>query len=508
MVSIQFAKDPTQYIIHNDRAVSWGKVETDMDKMNASWIVVPSLSGAAGCVSFMAYNDPDMFLATNDYQLQTRVDDRSASTAYSYCPVSTVGTTSPTINITNQQTDNVRFRASQYNTRYIRALYELYGENGLFVAQDGVVSRPTPGDTPMNFAQDIVWNVVEGFALAFDKAALQALVDEVNAMNSGWFLNWAYVMTNPLAFAQDVLDTYGGPPPPVIQAAYDALQAAIAALQPIMSDVVLGIPVVTGDPMVGHTLTVTASTFPLDAILSYEWLVGGCATGTVIPGETANTYVVQASDAGLEVCARVTASLSPWFNSTWKFSAPVEIQVPIQVQKAELPATAMVGQTLTIDLAYTPTDATYTVEWFRNGTELIAGANSLTYTVQQYESGGTLVAKITISKPGWDTVEVFANVVQIGGVVPPNGTVTLSPAGPVAPGTVLTLTYDVTPVDAFVIAEWYVGGNVVWISTNPYDGNTYTPTAADSGKAVVVKLTVYAPSFSPVVLFSNSVDVT
>ena len=45
------------------------------------------------------------------------------------------------------------------------------------------------------------------------------------------------------------------------------------------------------------------------------------------------------------------------------------------------------------------------------------------------------------------------------------------------------------------------------ISTNPFGGSTYTPTAADAGKTVVVKVTVYVPSFSPLVVFSNVVDV-
>ena len=408
-------------------------------------------------------------------------------------------------------TQEVMLRSTGTTNRYFRALYNLYDENGLFQAMDGVVSLPEGGDTPMNFAQDIVWNVVEGFAVEIDKAALQELVDKVNALNPTHYLNWYGVIPGPLAAAQTVLDTFGGPSVAAIQSAYDTLNAAVASLQVIMSQVVLTNPAITGDAMVGHALTVAAAPFPTDAALSYQWFISNTSPcdvgGTAIAAATGTTYDVQAGDAGKYICAKVTATLTGVMDPVSKFSNEVAVQIPINVAKATLPATSSVGATINVDLAYTPTDATYTVEWYRNGTDLIAGANALSYMVTSADSGANLVAKITVSKAGYDSVEVFTNVAAIGGNPPPKGEVFLAPAGPVTAGQAINLTWDVTPSDAFTLAEWYVGGSVVMVSTNAFGGNTYTPTAADAGKVVVVKLTVYVPSFAPLVLFSNAVDV-
>ena len=264
-------------------------------------------------------------------------------------------------------------------------------------------------------------------------------------------------------------------------------------------------PVIVGNPMVGQTLSVEAAVLPPSATLAYEWY-RGCELGTTIPGATADTYIVQTVDAGQLICAKVTAT-NPYSDSASKFSNAVMIQVPIQVQNTKLPASAVVGQTITVDLVYTPTDATYIVEWYRNGTNLIAGANWLTYTIQPADSGGSLVAKITVLKHGYGSVTVFTNVMAVQGNPPPYCNAYMTPVGPVTHNQAITLVADVSPADAFVLIEWYVSGSMVMMSTNPLGGNYYTPTATDSGKTIVAKLTVYVPSFAPLILFSNAVDV-
>ena len=512
MVSLQFAKDPDQYVMHKDRNVFFGTPKTVAEKASASYYAVPALSGTSGCVSFMSADEIGSYLFIYDYKyFLMPFDGSTIATRASFCPVKTVGTSSAAVSIQNGPEANVMFRSVSSNTRYMRLLYGMYNDDkGVFIAANGVVSRPYAGDTPTNWTQDIVWNAVEGLAMDTNKAALQALVDKVNALNSGHYVNWTFLIPAPLAAAQSVLDIYGGPSKAVIQAAYDALEAAMKSLTPINTVVVMTNPVITGDAMVGHTLSVSANPFPTDAVLTYQWYVSDVApcdtNGVAIAGQTANTYLVQATDAGKYVCAKVTASLDGVMAPVSKFSNDASIQIPIAVNKAVLTGSNAVGGVATIDLAYTPTDSTYTVEWYRNGS-LIAGANSLAYTITQADSGTTLVAKITVSKAGYDSLTVFTNSVTVLGDPAPTGEAILTPVGPVTAGQVVTLTANVTPAGAFTLAEWYVGGSVVMISTNPFGGSTYTPTAADAGKTIVVKLTIYVPSFSPLVVFSNVVDV-
>ena len=290
----------------------------------------------------------------------------------------------------------------------------------------------------------------------------------------------------------------------------DGLTATYTITQPGVPVVptLLSAMVISGEAMVGRTLSVSASVTPSDATVTYEWYTGCDGTPTAISGATSDSYLVQASDAGQSICAKATASKLPFYSKISIFSTPVTIQVPIEVTKAvAAPNPVAVFQNVTIDLAYTPSDASYTVAWYRNGLELISGATALSYTVAPADSGSTLVAKITVSKAGYDSVEVFSNTITVTGDKPPTGLVWLTPAGIVRVGTQVDLHWGIMPQNAFILAEWYVGGVLVMISTNPYEDDYYIPTAADLGKDIVVKLTVYVPSFYPLELHSNVVRV-
>lgn len=66
-----------------------------------------------------------------------------------------------------------------------------------------------------------------------------------------------------------------------------------------------GKPLVTGEPEVGETLTVSDGTWDLSGLtFAYQWL----RDGEPITGATAATYVVTEADRGAELTARVTAS--------------------------------------------------------------------------------------------------------------------------------------------------------------------------------------------------------
>lgn len=159
------------------------------------------------------------------------------------------------------------------------------------------------------------------------------------------------------------------------------------------------LPVVSGDVEVGETLSVTAGTWtgnPAPTI-SYQWFVDGAEA----VGETSNSYVIQASDAGLMVSVEVTATNS-------EGSATEEVSVgPVNAAPAntDLPAisgTVQVGETLTVsDGTWTGFPVpTFSYSWFFSadgtpGSYTPTGVTTADYVVQPGEEAGFLFVQVT-----------------------------------------------------------------------------------------------------------------
>ena len=269
---------------------------------------------------------------------------------------------------------------------------------------------------------------------------------------------------------------------------------------------VLSNPVMTGNAMVGHTLSVAASVNPIDSLLTYKWY-RGCGTGSAIAGATASTYVVQPEDVSESICAKVTASKLPNYGETSKFSNDMTISPASSIVFSPVGPVAP-GAPLTVTWSAYPANATSTVtECYFGGKVVTISYNlsgSSVYTSTAADIGKAIVCKMTIIAPSFSPQILFSNAVD---VLEPEASVNLSPVGPVTPGTPVTMTLNTFPSNAFVLAEWYVGSTVVMLAIDPPNGTFYTPTSADIGKAISVKLTLYVPSLSPLVFFSNAVNV-
>jgi hypothetical protein len=215
------------------------------------------------------------------------------------------------------------------------------------------------------------------------------------------------------------------------------------------------------------------------------------------------SYVVQAADAGEPIVVKVTASRAGSVSAV-RYSNTVTVAEPIKVTKKELPATAAVGATVTLDLEFTPVDADVEVQWFR-GSSWIAGASGVSYVVAPADSGGDVVAKIVVSKEGYDSVTVYSTRTVVSGpVAPAVKSAVLSPAAPVV-GEAVTLSTVIVPEGAAVKYEWFQGTSLLRSGGLPVTGTAYTPTAADVGKDLVVKITVTVEGFTPVVKYTNRV---
>lgn len=140
-------------------------------------------------------------------------------------------------------------------------------------------------------------------------------------------------------------------------------------------------PLLSGTPVVGQILSVTNGTVTGTAPITYTyaWFVDG----SVVVGETASTYTVQAGDEGLDVYAEVTATNA--FGAASDDSNVLTIAtVPVNTVAPSISGPPEVGETLTANPGtWTGTaPITYTYQWqFDDGSGYvdIPGATGSTY---------------------------------------------------------------------------------------------------------------------------------
>ncbi|MDR0592359.1 MAG: FG-GAP-like repeat-containing protein [Bifidobacteriaceae bacterium] len=166
-----------------------------------------------------------------------------------------------------------------------------------------------------------------------------------------------------------------------------------------------------------------------------------------------------------------------------------------------------VGQPLTAQVAgLSPADATVNYQWLRDGSVAI-GTNSSTYTPVAADATHTISVRATPFKSGYTSVpRTSAATAAVPAPpappdpptppVPPDPPVTqaMTVAKPVVSGTVrvgsaLTVAEVATsPAGGEVSYQWVVGGAAVK-SGSDAAARSYTPAAADAGKALYVKVT-------------------
>ena len=152
-------------------------------------------------------------------------------------------------------------------------------------------------------------------------------------------------------------------------------------------------PVISGNPVVGSTLTTTNGTwtgFPTPTF-TYQWL----RNGVVIGGATNTTYVTQLTDVGQQITCRVTGT-----NSVGSVSAISNVitvtSLPFNVTAPVISGNLFAGSTLTTtNGTWTgfPTP-TFTYQWLRNGV-VIGGATNTTYVTQLTDVGQQITCRVT-----------------------------------------------------------------------------------------------------------------
>jgi hypothetical protein len=192
-------------------------------------------------------------------------------------------------------------------------------------------------------------------------------------------------------------------------------QADSAPTEPVVPaapSVVTG-PTISGDAIVGSTLTVDRGTWSdSDATFSYSWLrchgegQGSCAS---IDGAGGTTYVLTGDDVGFRIEVRVTASNAGGSGSAdSNLVGPVVLPAPpAVVTLPSLSGDAIVGSTLTGDPGtWSDSGATFSYAWLRCHGEgvgscmTIDGADGTTYTLTSDDLGFLMRFEVTATNAG------------------------------------------------------------------------------------------------------------
>lgn len=244
-----------------------------------------------------------------------------------------------------------------------------------------------------------------------------------------------------------------------------------------------GLPTVSGTAQVGSTLTVAPGTWTpaVSPSFSFQWLRGGAD----IPGASASTYVPVPGDVGSNLSVRVTAS-EPGYLGTSASSAATQpvLAGALTTGVPTVSGTALLGRTLTSSPgAWGPAGVVLSQQWLRNGAP-IPGATSTSYQLGLADVGSAISVQVTGQLAGYQGASATSvATASVVGVVKA-GRPTLS--GKAMVGRKLTAkTGSWTPGSVTFTYTWLRNGRAIKGAKR----KTYTPTKADQGKRISVKVT-------------------
>jgi hypothetical protein len=247
---------------------------------------------------------------------------------------------------------------------------------------------------------------------------------------------------------------------------------------------------VSGDRVVGQTLTADAGTWSPTPTLAYQWL----RDGTPITNADHATYTVTADDVDADITVQVTGSAHGYADLTiTSDGATVVAKGVITAAQPVILGQAQVGRTLTAKAeGWTPNPHSFSYQWYLNG-EAIDGATEATYTILESQVGSTLTVTVAGERDGYQsTAAIESDPVEVSAAGHFASPEEISVSGSYVVGQVLTAavgTWNPEPVT--VGYQWLRSGK-------PIDGATeadYRLTADDAGKVITVKVTGAKPGF-------------
>ena len=260
---------------------------------------------------------------------------------------------------------------------------------------------------------------------------------------------------------------------------------------------VLDRPTVTGASGVGATLTGSNGTWAGHPdTYAYQWSRCDSTGGNCvfIAGEQSTTYVTTASDVGMRLRFRVTAT--NYLGSTLTQSLPFAvIDAPVNVDKPVVSGPTSIGSTLNATTGtWTRNPTSYAYQWQRcdsagNNCAAISGAQASAYTIVGGDAGSRIRVRVTATNAAGSNA---AQSVATGTVGSPGNLTKPTVSGVLGVGSTLTTTdgtwtgsptsysYQWTRCDA-------AGNNCAFIAGAT--ASTYVTVAADEGARLKSRVT-------------------
>ena len=263
-----------------------------------------------------------------------------------------------------------------------------------------------------------------------------------------------------------------------------------------------GAPTITGTALVGEVLEVDTSGIAdadgfTNAAFTYQWL----ADDVDISGATGSTYTLTDSEEGKAVKIEVGFTDNAGNEETLTSAATEAVAA---APAANSPATgtpaisgtAQVGETLTADASGIAdadglTSVTYGYQWLADYAE-ITGATGSTYALVAEDEGKAIRVEVTFTDDAGNDESLTSSATDAVAAEPtPNSPATGAPtiSGTAQVGEALTAdTSSIADADGLSNVQyeyqWLADDSDISGATN----TTYTPVAADAGKAITVQV--------------------
>jgi hypothetical protein len=168
-------------------------------------------------------------------------------------------------------------------------------------------------------------------------------------------------------------------------------------------------PSVAGTVAVDNTVTADAGRWDAGVKFAYQW----SRDSQLISGASTATYAVVAADVGTKLSVTVTAT-KLGFKTQSSVSLQYKVAAGTFTSKDPLKITGSnkAGSTLKVDPGSWAPGATISYQWLRGGKE-IKNANESRFLLKAVDKGTKISVKVTVSKLGYNSLELRSESVSI-----------------------------------------------------------------------------------------------
>ena len=260
-------------------------------------------------------------------------------------------------------------------------------------------------------------------------------------------------------------------------------------------------PSIKGKAVVGNTLTGSTKSWVDGAELGYQWL----RDGEAIDGATEETYSLTADDVNTSIALAITGTVEGYEPLTMTSKSVTVVPGIIKyIERPGMSGDFVTGGTVTVNPGVWQDDAEVSIQWLRNGAEMMVTAadeNSYVLTADDYKQ--RLSVNILVTAAGYkDAIfKMRARQIKIG-------TLTDIPTPIISGSGIVGESLDVDPGEypdgAVFTYVWKRDGRVIQSATD----SSYTLTARDVNTTITVRVIANVPGYKLTRIDSDGVSVT